>query len=119
MGEAKRRQKAQGGANPFVSSFAAKGNKINPTGLALAAKKMRNRNALKIIKTSCAKDEQTLLDEINHNPQKAITMMKTYLTTKPNDAHAWYLLGKLYQSVGDMPQARHAFQVSRQQAPKS
>jgi cytochrome c-type biogenesis protein CcmH/NrfG len=55
---------------------------------------------------------QALFATINNDPQKAITMMKAYLKNKPEDKHAWYLLGKLYQSIGDAHQAKVAFQFS-------
>jgi len=56
---------------------------------------------------------QVLLQEINHDPQKAIAMMKAYLQNKPNDKHGWYLLSKLYKSVGDSKEAQAAFKKSR------
>ena len=52
---------------------------------------------------------QALLNTIGHDPQKAIAMMKVYLKNKPNDKHAWYLLGRLYESVGDLRRAHAAF----------
>lgn len=52
---------------------------------------------------------QALLNTIGHDPQKAIAMMKAYLKNKPNDKHAWYLLGRLYESVGDLRRAHAAF----------
>lgn len=56
---------------------------------------------------------QALLDTIGHDPYKAIAMMKTYLKNKPKDRHAWYLLGKLYENVGDSKQAQAAFKRNK------
>lgn len=57
---------------------------------------------------------QALLDAIGNDPQKAIIMMQQYLKNKPKDKHAWYLLSKLYEGVGELRSAEDAAKKAKE-----
>lgn len=54
-----------------------------------------------------------------HGPQDVVAQLKQHLQHKPNSAQGWYLLGRIYASQNQWPEAMEAFAKAYHLDPKS